>query len=204
METCFEQLPIHIVDDSEAERDFIARSLSVEGFQLKTFANPYAYLSQVDVGSPSVLIVDYQMPGLSGVDLLERIAAEGFNWPVIAISGYASFEIATAFMKFGTVECLDKPLTRQKLLNAVHRASEKAHERIEAIKHTQAKEERLSALTKREREVFDGLVQGQINKEISRDMGVSERTVEFHRKNLMAKIGLNQVSDLIALNDRTI
>jgi len=188
---------IFIVDDDASVRESTELMLKSVGFNVKTFVSAQDFLSANLQESFGCLILDVRMPGISGLDLQEKLVSSKTPLPVIFITGHGTVPMSVRAMKAGAVDFLPKPFDEQDLLDAIHRAI--AQQRERRLKKDEADElqQRLDTLTPREYEVFSLLVTGMANKEIAYKLGMSERTVKFHRANIMEKTNAGSLADLI-------
>ena len=190
---------VHVIDDDDALRDSIRMFLANEGLEVRTYASADAFLGALDAPPPGCIVTDVRMPGMSGMELLTAIASLGLALPVIVVTGHADVALAVAAMKKGAIDLLEKPFRGDDLLDAVRRALETRRDSQRNTLSSQEAEARLATLTARETEVLDRLVQGQPNKIIAYEMGISPRTVEVHRANVMKKTRAGSLSELIRM-----
>ncbi|WP_334175378.1 response regulator FixJ [Pseudoxanthobacter sp.] len=193
--------PVHVIDDDEAVRDSLSFLLASAGLNVVAHESATAFLEILPQFSTETgcVITDVRMPGLSGIELLQRLKAMGVALPVIVITGHGDVPLAVEAMKTGAVDFFEKPFDDEALLSAVESALN-LNERTVRRRLEQAEiEERLAALTTRERQVLDGLVVGQVNKTIAFDLGISPRTVEIYRANVMTKMQAASLSDLVRM-----
>jgi len=186
-----------IVDDDAAVRDALHELMLSAGLQPVCFASTRDLLDADVLDRPGCLILDVRMPGASGLDLQHQLAARGNPKPIIFLTGHGDIPMTVQAMKSGAVDFLTKPVRDQTLLDAVTAAIERdVAERAKASVVKRAVE-RLEALTPREREVLTGVVRGRLNKQIAYDLGISEVTVKLHRGNVMRKMQVASVAELI-------
>jgi len=193
---------IHVVDDDESLRTALLRLLDAAGFEARGYASTGDFLLQPPLDRPGCVLLDVRMPGPSGLDLQAALRRQASALPVIFLTGYADVAASVRAMKAGAVDFLTKPVERESLFEALQRALD----RDAAQRAARAEAERLraafAALTPREREVFDQIVAGQINKQIADALGIAERTVKLQRAQLMAKLGANSAAELGRLAER--
>jgi FixJ family two-component response regulator len=187
---------IHIVDDDESLRTALQRLLAAAGYRVRTYASAGEFLLDPPTGEPSCLLLDLRMPGPSGLDLQEALQRHGIGLPVIFLSGHGDLATGVRAMKAGAVDFLTKPVEREPLLAAVARALEvgaarRAAEAVDAGLRT-----RWARLTERERQVFERVVAGRLNKQIADELGVAERTVKAQRAQVMDKLGAGNAAEL--------
>jgi len=188
---------IYVVDDDPSVRDSTELMLKSVGFNVKTFGSAQDFLKvnlREDLGC---LVLDVRMPGMSGLELQEKLVSAKTPLPVIFITGHGTVPMSVRAMKAGAVDFLQKPFEEQDLLDAINRAL--ARQREKKSKRDQAEElqRRLKALTPREYEVFSLLATGMANKEIAYELGASERTIKAHRARIMEKMNAGSLADLV-------
>lgn len=190
---------IHIVDDEDAIRRSASFMLKTSGFAVQTWPSGAAFLKEVRHAGHGCVLLDVRMPEIDGLEVQKILAERGVTMPVIILTGHADISIAIRAMKGGAVDFLEKPFEKVVLISAI----EAAFARIEASDGASARaaeaEVILGALTAREREVLDGLAHGLPNKTIAYDLGISARTVEVHRANLMTKLDARSLSDALRI-----
>jgi len=188
---------IYVVDDDPSVRDSTQMLLKSVGFNVKTFGSAQDFLKadlQEDLGC---LVLDVRMPGMSGLDLQEKLVAAKTPLPVIFITGHGTVPLSVRAMKAGAVDFLQKPFEEQDLLDAINRAVARQRERKLKADESEKLQQRLEALTPREYEVFSLLVAGMANKEIAYELGTSERTIKAHRARIMEKMNAGSLVDLV-------
>jgi two-component system response regulator FixJ len=188
---------VHVIDDDEAVRDSLAFLLETAGLAVRTYESPQPFLGRLPLETPACLITDIRMPEMTGIDLLRRLHEDGATLPVIVITGHGDVPLAVEAMKLGAVDFIEKPFDDDVLLAAVRSALAGGEADGALESERQAAAERLSSLSKREREVLDGLIAGHPNKTIAFDLGISPRTVEVYRANVMSKMQASSLSDLV-------
>jgi two-component system response regulator FixJ len=190
---------VHVVDDDEAMRQSLAFLLRTVGIQAQTYESAAEFLKEVSRLKAGCVVTDVRMPGMSGIELLHRVRELKISMPVIVITGHGDVPLAVEAMKGGAVDFIEKPFDDDVFLKAVRtalHAQASDHER-QQLKTTIGN--RLASLSKRERDVLQGLVAGQPNKTIGYNLGISPRTVEIYRANLMTKMEAGSLSDLIRM-----
>lgn len=190
---------VHIIDDDEALRDSLTFLLRTAGIDVTSHASATAFLDGLPAGALSCIITDVRMPGLSGIDLLKRLKELGITAPVIVITGHGDVPLAVEAMKYGAVDFLEKPFDDEVLLQSVRAALSEYAGTAKRQAERADIEARLAALSPRERDVLDGLVAGRANKQIAFDLGISPRTIEIYRANLMDKMKAGSLSDLVRM-----
>jgi FixJ family two-component response regulator len=190
---------IFIVDDDTAVRKGLAFSLRAAGYAVEAFPSASAFLEDYDPGRGGCLLLDVQMPGMTGVELQEQLNVRGWRIPVIFITGHGTVSLAVAAIKAGAFDFVEKPLREESLLECIERAlhwNDVARE--ERLERAQL-QTRVELLTEREREVLDLVAAGEPNKIIARHLGISFRTVELHRAHISEKLQARSLSDLIRM-----
>lgn len=190
---------VYVVDDEPEIRESVAMLLRSVGIGSKTFASGTEFLAAADLDAAGCVIADVRMPGISGLELQEHLRAKQVRLPIIIITGHGDVGMAVRAMKAGAADFIEKPFNGQVLLDAVNRAL--ASTRAEAGEPAQREvvEERLTGLTAREREVMILIAEGRPNKVVATRLGLSTRTVETHRANIMQKMGAKSLADLVRM-----
>ena len=194
---------VFIVDDDQAVRSGIARLLKSVHLTVIAFASAADFLRYEAVDHPCCLVLDVRMPGLSGLELQEQLRERGLEIPIVFITGHASVPVSVRAMKGGAVDFLEKPFDEQSLLEAIQGAIARSR----AIQSRQAAArdaaQRVARLTPREREVFDLVAAGLLNKQIADRLALSEKTVKVHRGRVMRKLSVSSVAELVHLAEKT-
>jgi FixJ family two-component response regulator len=188
---------VYVVDDDEAVRDSLTLLLKAVGLTGHAFSSATEFLSKYDPEQHGCLVADIRMPGMSGLDLQAELNQHGAPIPLIFITGHGDVPMAVDAMKSGALDFIQKPFRDQDLLDRVHQALAWDKDRRAENLETLAIRERLATLTPRETEVMERVAQGQANKVIAMDLGVSQRTVEIHRARVMEKMGVRSVARLV-------
>jgi FixJ family two-component response regulator len=188
---------VYIVDDDEAVRDSLRWLLEANTYRVKSFASAEAFLSEYREDNPGVLIVDVRMPGMSGLQLQEELLARKSHMPVVFITGHGDVPMAVNTMKKGAVDFLEKPFDETDLRDIVSRMFEIANQNLQKQQTRREHEAMLGRLTAREQQVLERIVAGRLNKQIADDLGISIKTVEAHRANIMEKLEVTTVADLM-------
>lgn len=193
---------VFIVDDDPSIRSLLCKLIESVGLQAKAFASSGEFLAQPPPAGPACLVLDVRMPGLSGLDLQERLAQLGLDIPIIFITGFGNVPQSVRAMKAGAVDFLQKPFENQTLLDAVNRALER--DRSARLRHEEIHEigARLATLTPREYEVFNLVAAGLANKQVADELGLSEKTVKIHRGHVMQKMEARTFADLVRMAER--
>lgn len=187
---------IHVVDDDDALRTALRRLLSAAGLRVKTYASAGEFLLDPPGDAPGCLLLDLRMPGPSGLDLQQALARHGILLPVVFLSGHGDLATGVRAMKAGAVDFLTKPIEREPLLAAIARALQADAERRAAHGAAAELRGRFALLTAREREVFDLVVAGKLNKQVADALGIAERTVKAQRAQVMVKLGAANAAEL--------
>jgi len=194
-----EKAIVHVIDDDEAIRQSLAFLLQAAKLEVKTYASAIAFLEALPDTASGCVITDVRMPGMSGVDLLRRLKELKIGVPVIVITGHGDVALAVEAMKVGAVDFLEKPFDDDVLLASVQSALKRQDGETKRHIERLEIEGRLAGLSNRERDVLGGLVAGRANKQIAFDLGISPRTVEIYRANLMNKMKAGSLSDLVRM-----
>ena len=193
---------VFVVDDEPSVQTALIRLLASAGYQARGFLSARAFLAEYRPVAPGCLILDLQMPEVTGLNLLETLRVTDSALAVIFVSGRGDVPATAKAMKLGAVDFLTKPVDEAVLLGAVASASQLSTERwIEREEHAQLTE-RHRRLTPREREVCALVARGHLNKQIAFDLGTSEKTIKVHRARVMVKLGVGSVAELVRLVDR--
>ena len=190
---------VHVVDDDLAVRQSLSFLLASDGLPVRLHESALAFLDAMTDTSTGCIVTDVRMPGIDGIELLRRLKARGCSLPVIVMTGHADVPMAVEAMKEGAVDFIEKPFDDDMFLAAVRsalRLQEQHAQRDAQITEVQA---RLQGLSERERQVLEGLVAGKANKVIAYDLGISPRTVEIYRANVMTKMQAGSLSELVRM-----
>jgi two-component system CheB/CheR fusion protein len=190
---------IFVVDDEGALREAMRELLQEEGWSVEVYSSGEAFLEAYDPGREGCLVVDARMPGMSGLELLERIKRTSGGPPAIMITGHADVRLAVRAMKAGAMAFLEKPVQYDELLVNIERALDLTRDSTALASLRKAAAKRIAGLTTRERQVVGMVVEGNANKQIAYALGISQRTVETHRATAMRKVGARTLSELIHL-----
>ncbi len=190
---------IYVIDDDDAVRQSLEFLLKTAGMTVRGFEHAKAFLDILPQVQHGCVITDVRMPGMSGIDLLSRLKDSNPNLPVVVITGHGDISLAVEAMKIGAIDFLEKPFDDDHLIAAVRAALNRDAGVVKRKAELGEITEKLAALSNRERQVLDGLVAGKANKSIAFDLGISPRTVEIYRANVMTKMAANSLSDLVRM-----
>ena len=190
---------VFVVDDDDSVRDSIEALLISAGFAVRTFASAMEFLAAATEPS-GCLIADIRMPDMDGLELQQEIVRRGYPISIIVITGHGDVPLAVRAMKAGAIDFIEKPFDDEFLLSSVRRALDLGHQKQNAAAETQAALKLLSLLTPRERSVMEQLVAGRPNKIAAYELGISPRTIEIHRANIMDKLKTRSVADLVRIS----
>jgi two-component system response regulator FixJ len=190
---------VHVIDDDEAVRQSLAFMLRAAQIEVTIYDSATAFLAIRPMVSSGCVITDVRMPDISGIDLLQRLRELKIGIPVIVMTGHGDVPLAVEAMKLGAVDFFEKPFDDDALLAAVRTALDAHTDDNKRDAERAEINDKLAALSNRERQVLDGLVSGNPNKTIAYDLGISPRTVEIYRANLMTKMNATSLSDLVRM-----
>jgi len=193
---------IYIVDDDPSMRKFLRRLVSLSGLQSETFTSAEEFLHSVHPDTPGCLLLDVMMPGLSGLDLQRELSRAGLHMPIIIITGHGDIPMSVQAMKAGAVSFLTKPLQNQELLDAIQEAANLARAARNRRQELSSLRQHYELLTPRERQVFALVTTGGLNRQIAEELGISERTVKAHRKQVVKKMAAHSVAELVRIAER--
>jgi two-component system response regulator FixJ len=190
---------VHLVDDDEAIRRSVGFMLKTSGLHVRTYISGDELLKDAPNLETGCILLDIRMPGMDGLEVQAALRDKGITLPVIIMTGHGDVSLAVQAMKAGAIDFIEKPFEKAVLLSAIEHGVERL--RQSAAKHDLADDAvvKLQVLTPREREVLDGLARGLPNKTIAYDLGISPRTVEIHRANLMSKLGVRSLSEALRI-----
>ena len=190
---------VYVVDDDEAMRDSLKWLLESRGLKVEPYASAEAFLQAFNSDFSGCLVLDVRMPGMSGMDLHERLQARASTLPVVFITGHGDVPMAVSALKKGAADFIEKPFNDRDMLALVESCMKQ--DRAAAAKRAESASVtlRLDSLTQREREVLGLIVAGKLNKQIADGLGISIKTVEVHRSRVMEKMGANSVAELVQL-----
>jgi FixJ family two-component response regulator len=190
---------VYVVDDDEAVRDSLQWLLEGKDYRVRCYDSAEAFLSRYDQREVACLIVDIRMAGMSGLELQEKLLERHSPLPIVFITGHGDVPMAVDTMKKGAMDFIQKPFKEQELVSLVERMLEAAKGSFSEHQQAASRDALLSKLTGREAQVLERIVAGRLNKQIADDLGISIKTVEAHRANIMEKLNANTVADLLKI-----
>jgi two-component system, LuxR family, response regulator FixJ len=190
---------VHVIDDDDALRDSLAFLLTSAGIEAQTYESAMRFLETVPRETPGCVVTDVRMPGMTGIELLRELKRIAPTLPVIVMTGHGEVPLAVEAMKLGAFDFIEKPFDDEALLSSVRHALGRHEKDARRDAERSKVHERLALLSARERQVLDGLVLGHANKIIAFDLGISPRTVEIYRANVMTKMEAGSLSDLVRM-----
>jgi two-component system, LuxR family, response regulator FixJ len=190
---------VHVVDDEEAVRNSLAFLLGAAGYAVRTHASAAAFLEIASSIRNGCLVTDLRMPDIDGVELLRRLGTQGSMLPAIVVTGHGDVQMAVEAMKNGALDFIEKPFSDEVLLESIQRAVDKATSTLDAEAAQERVRDRLATLSEREVQVLRGVVEGQANKTIAYELGISPRTVEVYRAGLMNKMQAKSLAELVRM-----
>jgi FixJ family two-component response regulator len=190
---------VYVVDDDEAVRDSLQWLLEGKDYRVRCFDSAESFLTRFDPREVACLIADIRMGGMSGMELQDRLLERQSPLPIVFITGHGDVPMAVESMKKGALDFIQKPFDETQLVNMVERMLEAARDLFAEHQQAVNREALLGKLTTRESQVLERIVAGRLNKQIADDLGISIKTVEAHRANIMEKLGANTVADLLKI-----
>jgi len=190
---------VHVVDDDRDVRRSISFMLGTTELQSRPFASGMDFLDSLDEVEPGAVLLDIRMPEMDGFQVMAELAKKGIDWPVIIMTGHGEVSVAVRAMKLGAVDFIEKPFEEEVLLGSLERALGLLKDRGEKAQRKRVAQERIAALTAREREVLQGLMAGLANKMLARRLDISLRTVEMHRANMMDRLQVGSLAEALTL-----
>ncbi|MFM2035058.1 MAG: hypothetical protein RL459_323 [Pseudomonadota bacterium] len=190
---------VFVVDDDEAVRDSLQWLLEGQDYRVRSFDSAESFLVRYDLREVACLIVDIRMGGMTGLELQNRLIEQNSPLPIVFITGHGDVPMAVDTMKKGAMDFIQKPFKEEQLLNLVERMLERANETFAGHMQSVNRDALLAKLTMRESQVLERIVAGRLNKQIADDLGISIKTVEAHRANIMEKLSANTVADLLKI-----
>ncbi len=190
---------VYVVDDDEAVRDSLQWLLEGKDYRVRCFESAEAFLARFDPREVACLIADIRMDGMSGMELQDRLIERQSPLPIVFITGHGDVPMAVETMKKGALDFIQKPFNEEHLLPLVERMLDKARESFAVQQEVANREALIAKLTTREAQVLERIVAGRLNKQIADDLGISIKTVEAHRANIMEKLNAATVADLLKI-----
>lgn len=190
---------VYIVDDDRDVRSSISFMLGTSGMRSRPFASGTDFIDSLDHLEPGSILLDVRMPDIDGVGVLEELARRDIHWPVIVMTGHGEVSLAVQTMKLGAIDFLEKPFDEELLRTCLARAAELLEKESGASERRRDARERVEKLTDRERDVLQGLMAGMPNKLIAHELGISLRTVEMHRANMMNRLGVKSLAEALRI-----
>ena len=190
---------VHVVDDDDSVRRSVEFMLKTSGHLVKSYASGSELLKEAKKLEPGCILLDIRMPGMDGLEVQQELQNLGVTLPVIIMTGHGDIPLSVRAMKAGAIDFIEKPFEKAHLIAAVDEAFNTMARTDSARERAKSANVRLQALTSRERDVLDGLAKGLPNKTIAYDLGISPRTVEIHRANLMSKLEVRSLSEALRL-----
>lgn len=188
---------VYVVDDDDAVRESLYALLRSVDLEVETFPSASAFLAAYTPAQPGCLVLDVRLKGMSGLELQQELRQRAVNIPVIILTGHGDVPVAVKAMKNGAFEFLEKPFSKQVFLEHVRRAIDQDHRMRTAESYVQDVNAKLERLTRRENDVLEGILAGRLSKQIANELGVSKKTVDVHRANLMRKMQVDTVAALV-------
>jgi len=193
---------VHVVDDDASLRTSLLRLLRVAGFEARGYGSTGEFLLRPLPDRPGCVLLDLRMPGPSGLELQEALRRQGVSLPVVFLTGHGDVASSVRAMQAGAVDFLTKPVQRDTLFEALRRALDRDARQRAARAEADELRRRFGSLTAREREVFDAVASGKLNKQVADELGMAERTVKLHRSRVMEKLGVGSAAELGRLAER--
>jgi FixJ family two-component response regulator len=190
---------IAIVDDDASVQRGLQRLIRSAGWKVETFASAQEFLARSRTELPNCVLLDLQLPGLSGLDLQKRMAEVGLEIPIVFLTGHGNIPVSVQAMKAGAVQFLTKPVDEQELLQAIEEAVERDRRTRQQQVEMSELRDRYESLTGREQEVMQKVISGMLNKQIAADLKITEDTVKFHRGHIMRKMNADSLADLVRM-----
>lgn len=190
---------IFVVEDDDAVRESIEALLETAGYRSAAFASGTAFLQALKMTSGSCVVLDVKMPGMDGLEVQQRLNESDASLPVVFVTGHGDVTMAVKAMRAGAVDFIEKPIYRERLLASVARAVDIGESLLRDEEEKSEVVTRINSLTVRERQVLEQLIAGQSNKEAARHLGISHRTVEIYRRNVMDKTRARSLSHLVRM-----
>ncbi len=193
---------VFVVEDDEAVRDALSMLVETVGLKCRTYQTAQDFLADYDPSEPGCLVADVRMPGMSGLELQAKLAKDGIEIPIVIITGHGDVHMAVKALKTGAVDFVQKPFRDHTLLNSILKAVVvDSRKRRKSVERSQL-DAKLAELTSREREVMDLLVMGKSTREVARDLDISSKTVDIHRRRVLDKMEVRSVVELVLATEQ--
>jgi len=196
----YKEAKVYVIDDDQAVRDSLRWLIESVGIGVETFENAQAFINHIGPDSVGCAVVDIRLPGMSGLDLQEHLNREAPMLKTVVISGHADVPVAVRAMKAGAIDFIEKPFSDQALLDRIQQALQAQHREQSLQVFCSDVKQKISQLTPREREVMGLVVRGHLNKQIAAELGLSHKTIEVHRANVMDKMQADSLADLVRMS----
>jgi FixJ family two-component response regulator len=194
---------VYLVDDDAGVLKALSLLLRVKGYEVRSFSSPQLFLEEHDVAVPGCAVLDVSMPGIDGLELQHALTARaGSHRPIVFITGKGDIPTSVRAMKAGALDFLIKPINDKDLLEAISRAEVRDAATRANYSELESIQARIATLTPREREVWVQVIEGRLNKQIAGDLGIVEKTAKVHRKQVMMKLGVRNVAELVRMADK--
>jgi RNA polymerase sigma factor (sigma-70 family) len=194
---------VHVIDDDASFRAAVERRLKLAGYDVETYSSAQQLLDRLpDAEMPGCILLDVQMPGLSGLELQSRLIERGSVLPIVFVTGYADTPATVRAIKAGAEDFLTKPASSEQLIDAIERAMARYQPARDQRSKFNSLRELVATLTPRERQIFNLIVRGKINKQIAHELGTTERTVKAHRHQVMEKMRVHSLAELVSNAER--
>jgi RNA polymerase sigma factor (sigma-70 family) len=190
---------VFIVDDDDDVRRALERLIESVGLNVESFSSAQEFLERSAPTGPACIVLDVRMPGLSGLDLQQKLSASGMDVPIIFMTGHGTVPMSVRAMKAGAVDFMEKPFDEQVMLDSIQQAVERDRQSKKDRLRLRGLQQRLESLTPREREVLALVVRGLLNKQIAAELGASEKTIKVHRARVMQKMQADSLADLVRM-----
>ena len=193
---------VHVIDDDASWRNSVERLMTAAGYRVALYDSAKRFLETARVDGPGCILLDLRMPGLTGLQLQQRLVEMRLQLPIIFLSGHGDIPSSVVAMRAGAEDFLTKPVDTDVLLNTVERAIARDRESHDRRQQLEAMRSRVEALTPTERKVFSMVVRGMLNKRIAVELGTAERTIKWHRQHIMQKLQLDSLAEMVSLAER--
>ena len=194
---------VHVIDDDASFRAAVERRLKLAGYDVETYSSAQQLLDRLpDAEMPGCILLDVQMPGLSGLELQSRLIERGSVLPIVFVTGYADTPATVRAIKAGAEDFLTKPASSEQLIDAIERATARYQPARDQRSKFNSLRELVATLTPRERQIFNLIVRGKLNKQIAHELGTTERTVKAHRHQVMEKMRVHSLAELVSNAER--